>query len=99
MAISQTWNQKFYFNAFSNNTDHTKEMETTISKIWSLKYLQSQSLSHCKGELLVGIIILDSILCNKGTEDRQKDMLENDIPKITIVIINKQESKQQTYSS
>lgn len=75
LAISQTWN----FNAFSNNTDHTKEMETTISKtkklskIWSLNYLQSQSLSHCKGELLVGIIILDSILCNKGTEERQKD--------------------------
>lgn len=73
LAISQTWNLKFYFNAFSNNTDHTKEMETTISKIWSVNYLQSQSLSHCKGELLVGIIILDSILCNKGTEDRQKD--------------------------
>lgn len=79
LAISQTWNQKFYFNAFSNNTGHTEEMETTIrktkklSKIWSLNYLQSQSLSHCKGELLVGIIILDSILRNKGTEDRQKD--------------------------
>lgn len=31
---------------------------------WSFSY------SHCKGELLVGIIILDSMLLIKGTEER-----------------------------
>lgn len=65
----------FLFTYLKCNTDYLSDKKKKKHIVlavggfgfWSFSY------SHCKGELLVGIIILDSMLLIKGTEERTEE--------------------------